>query len=312
MAKYKNQIIGVIGFIISIILISSFSNIALIITDFAEKHLSQDRNIEAGGIELIKANLILLIIILIILSIFLIFNFLKKVYQFINTFIDLKSIIKFVLKDDVCSKKQIPAYLFLICTISSIFLHTYLIYLGEPIHEGFLEKYISSLFLISGIILLISKTQINKNQFPVHIKKKLRIILTVIAVIFILLFGEEISWGQRIFNIESFGIFSDYNYQNEINYHNFLNPLFKTIYPVFGLSFFIVLLFIWIFPKNRSFLFQLLIPPPSFIYIAFIMAGASFRGHSEIFEELLAIFCLLYSIRILICLNSTNNRLKLG
>ena len=61
MSKYKNQIIGVIGFIISIFLISSFSNIALIITDFAEKHISQDRNIEAGGIELIKANLILLI-----------------------------------------------------------------------------------------------------------------------------------------------------------------------------------------------------------------------------------------------------------
>ena len=138
----------------------------------------------------------------------------------------------------------------------------------------------------------------------------MKLILTIIAVIFIILFGEEISWGQRIFNLESFGIFSDYNYQKEINYHNFFNPLFKTIYPVFGLSLFIVLIFIWFFPKNRSYLFLLLIPPPSFIYLVFIMAGASFRGHSEIFEELLAIFCLLYSVRILICLNSPNNKLK--
>lgn len=308
MSKYKNQIIGVIGFIISIFLISSFSNIALIITDFAEKHISQDRNIEAGGIELIKANLILLIIIIKILSIFFIFNFFKKVNHFINTFIDLNSIVKFILRDDVCSNKQIPAYLFLISTISSLFLHAYLIFVGEPVQEGFLEKYISSLFLISGMILLISKTQINKKPFPIHIKKRLKLILTVIAIIFVVFFGEEISWGQRIFNIEPFGLFI-YNYQNEINYHNFFNPLFKTIYPAFGLSLFIGLLFIWIFPKNRSFLFKLLIPPPSFIYIVFIMAGASFRGHSETFEELLAIFCFLYSIRILICLNSTNNKL---
>tara|TARA_B100001063_G_C16715132_1_gene530263 strand:+ start:304 stop:1263 length:960 start_codon:yes stop_codon:yes gene_type:complete len=311
MAKYNNQIIGVIGFIISIIFIFSFSNVVLIITNFAEKYLSQDRNIE-GGIELIKANLILLIIIIIILSILFIFNFLKKVHQFINTFIDSKSIVKFVLTDDVCSKKQMPVYLFLISTISSLFLHSYLIYVGEPVHEGFLETYISSLFLISGIILLISNSQINKNRFPPLIKKKLRLILAIIAVILIFLFGEEISWGQRIFKLESFGLFSDYNYQNEINYHNFFNPLFPTIYPVFGLSSFIVLFFIWIFPKNRSFLFQLLIPPPSFIYIVFIMAGASFRGHSETFEELLAIFSLLYSIRILICLNSPNNKFKSG
>ena len=110
MAKYKNQIIGIIGFIISIILISLFSNITLIITDFTEKHLSQDRNIEAGGIELIKANLIVVVIIIIISSIFFIFNFSKIVHQFINTFIDSKSIIKFVLTDDVCRKNS---YLFI-------------------------------------------------------------------------------------------------------------------------------------------------------------------------------------------------------
>ena len=86
--------------------------------------------------------------------------------------------------------------------------------MGEPVHEGFLETYTSLLFLISGIIIIISNTQINKNQFPLHIKKKLRLILIGIAAIFIFLFCEEISWGQRIFNVESFGLFSDYNYQN--------------------------------------------------------------------------------------------------
>lgn len=33
-------------------------------------------------------------------------------------------------------------------------------------------------------------------------------------------FGEEISWGQRIFSIESGEFFSEYNLQNETNLHN--------------------------------------------------------------------------------------------
>lgn len=308
MPKYKNKIVYILGFVFSIILVLFFDDIVLITTGFAEKYISQDNNIESAGIGLIKTNLVMLISLILILSISLAFNFFKIARQFITPFVDLKSIITFVLADSVCSKKQIPVYIFIISTTSSLFLHYYLILVGEPAAEGFLETYTSSLFLISGIILLISNLLINKNQFPAHIKKKLILILTSIALIFIFIFAEEISWGQRIFNLDSFGVFSDYNYQNEINYHNFFNPLFPIIYPIFGLSFFIVLLSLWFFPKNRSFLYQLTVPPPSFIYIALTMAGAAFRGHSEIFEELLAISSLLYSTRVFICLNYPKNK----
>ena len=305
----KNKVIGNIGIFISVILTFFFSELVLMIKKFAEKNISQDHYIGAGGIEIIKLNLLFLIILLIFFSVILSFNLLKKVRKSFNNFVDLNSVIKFVLSDDVCSNRQLPVYLFVISTISALFLHLYLIYFGEPTHEGFLETYSSVFFLISGILTIFSITKINNNQFSNHIKKKLRFILIIISIIFFFIYFEEISWGQNIFNWKSFGVFTEYNFQNETNYHNFFNPFYRIIYPVFGLCLFIFLFLIWVFPIRRSFLYKLLLPPKSFIYITLIMSGASFRGHSEIFEELFSIFCLLYSFRILICLNP-KNRLK--
>ncbi len=117
------------------------------------------------------------------------------------------------------------------------------------------------------------------------------------------LFLQRSSWGQRIFNWESTGIFETYNYQHETNAHNFFNPLFKFIYPMVGMSSFVVLFIFWFFGNDRkNHLFHLFFPHQSLFFLAFVMACASFYGHSEIYEELLAIFVLLYSIRIYTCL----------
>lgn len=71
-------------------------------------------------------------------------------------------------------------------------------------------------------------------------------------------FGEEISWGQRIFSIESSEFFSNYNLQNETNIHNLsingvkLNKLIFSagISIVAGIYFF---LFLFIYKKNEFF-----------------------------------------------------------
>ena len=42
-----------------------------------------------------------------------------------------------------------------------------------------------------------------------------------LALLFLFLFLEEISWGQRVFNIDTPGFFAERNVQNEINLHNF-------------------------------------------------------------------------------------------
>ena len=52
---------------------------------------------------------------------------------------------------------------------------------------------------------------------------------------------EEISWGQRIFDLQTPIFFMQHNYQQEINAHNFFNPYLEIIYSIFNfllLSFF--------------------------------------------------------------------------
>ena len=62
----------------------------------------------------------------------------------------------------------------------------------------------SILFLISGIL-----------------RTRFAYLLSIAWLIFAL---EEISWGQRVFNIESPSFFKEYNYQQETNIHNFFDP----------------------------------------------------------------------------------------
>ena len=66
-------------------------------------------------------------------------------------------------------------------------------------------------------------------------------ILCIAWLIFAL---EEISWGQRIFGIESPEFFLGHNYQQETNIHNFfINPLAQWYYNGFNL--FLFCFFTW-------------------------------------------------------------------
>ena len=55
--------------------------------------------------------------------------------------------------------------------------------------------------------------------------------------VFWLIFAmEEISWGQRIFAFENPQFVEKYNYQQELNFHNFLNPIIDYLYIIFFLT----------------------------------------------------------------------------
>ena len=64
------------------------------------------------------------------------------------------------------------------------------------------------------------------------------------CIAFFLFAMEEISWGQRVFLIESPELFLQHNYQKELNLHNFIN-FAKS--PIFGLVYFTVNLLILCF-----------------------------------------------------------------
>jgi hypothetical protein len=101
--------------------------------------------------------------------------------------------------------------------------------LGDEDH--FFEWMTSLCFLFcSGIFLYIA------------IKKK-NLILLLFAIAFFVGFGEEISWGQRIFNFKTPEKLLEINQQEEFNFHNIMTWEINFIFKVFTLAYGIILPF---------------------------------------------------------------------
>jgi hypothetical protein len=89
------------------------------------------------------------------------------------------------------------------------------------IKEDSVAEWLTFAFLIAaGVLSLIIASGIRRKHRYLHL-------------FFILFFGfnllaglEEISWGQRVFEVETTGVFHEYSDQNEINLHNTFQGLF--------------------------------------------------------------------------------------
>ena len=314
--NFINKIIGIIGLIISVILIINYSYFVVFLTDIGEEYLSHNNNVSPKTVFIIKIFIFAIILFLITLSVFFILNLTRKIYPFIYAFFQVNN----PLTNNICSKKRLDLYILVIGTILGIFQVYYLLTFGETVNEfakpltlpeGTLEKFYALLLLISIIILIISITKINRELYSSIIRKKIIYSILLISGILLLILGEELSWGQQIFRWDSFGVFSEYSYQNETNVHNFFNPLMKYIYPIVGMGLFIVLFTMWLFPKKRnSYFFNLIFPHPSLFFLVFIMAFSAFSGGGgETFEQLFTIFALLYSFRIFMCVSFPDSNL---
>jgi hypothetical protein len=55
------------------------------------------------------------------------------------------------------------------------------------------------------------------------------------CIVFFILAMEEISWGQRIFHVETPAILTQVNYQDELNLHNIFNPIIHNVYSAVSL-----------------------------------------------------------------------------
>ena len=81
--------------------------------------------------------------------------------------------------------------------------------------DGPLESGTAILFFIAGVIMLTRAIKLRK--------KRSKLFLAVTVMAGLLMFfgaGEEISWGQRIFGIETPETFAKHNKQGETNLHN--------------------------------------------------------------------------------------------
>lgn len=83
------------------------------------------------------------------------------------------------------------------------------------IQEDGIYENLTALLMLVMCFSLLYKVFKSKNQ-----TKKWLFYNILLALLFFFGFGEEISWGQRIFSIEAGEYFSENNLQNETNLHN--------------------------------------------------------------------------------------------
>ena len=299
--NFKYRIIGIIGLAISFILIFNFKLVDLWFTSYYSWFLGPERPVsKAGNLAIQNATILINLSIFLISLVLLFFIELKVV---LNKLIDTKKVFHFFMTDDLCSKKRVPVTLFVIAVMVGIFYNVFLLTFGQPAKEGFMEDYATMLYVLACFVLLASVFTLKRSFFSLRYRFKIIFFLFGLMALLTVVFGEEVSWGQRVIGYESFGVFEKYNYQDEVNFHNFFNPLFKYLYPLAGMSLFIGLLFIWLFDKkDKPHLFYLLIPHQSLFFLVFFMAASTYNGHSEIFEEMVSVLSLLYSIRLFFCL----------
>jgi hypothetical protein len=102
--------------------------------------------------------------------------------------------------------------LWVIAALYSFCAYAYYSDLAALSHEDGIVEYLSVLFWLVGLILAVN----------IIMRKKLNhnfIVIVFLAVCFLSL-GEEISWGQRLLNIETPEFIASANRQSELNFHN--------------------------------------------------------------------------------------------
>ena len=200
---------------------------------------------------------------------------------------------------------------FLHSIFSSIIVSTvFLFYYSSSVYNLFVEEdgiieYSTAIFLLSVSIYLI-----NKLLKTVKVISTKNIGIVFFSIIFFFGFGEEISWGQRIFNIETPQFFVENNLQSETNIHNLmiggvkLNKLIftNTLFFIFSFYFLVIP---YLYAKSNSVKsiinkFSIVIPKYSqsiiFICSSIIIYLFDHDRISEVWECLFAFTMLITSI----------------
>jgi cell division protein FtsW (lipid II flippase) len=141
-------------------------------------------------------------------------------------------------------------------------------------------EWIATISLFSCAVVSIERALKFKNKKS----KSFYFVSLLIALVFLLGVGEEVSWGQRIFNIESSDFFKENNLQEEINFHNlklgFVNInklLFGLIMGAFIALYLIILPVIYMKQnKIKLFIDNLGVPIPRYYHIVGILSSSMF------------------------------------
>ena len=150
------------------------------------------------------------------------------------------------------SKKLITTIEVILCTALFIFTG-YGMYLGSQGQESFnplvqedgLVENLTALFLFgASMVSLYRAFEYRKMKKPLWV-----LTAAIIAFLFFFAAGEEISWGQRIFNIQSSEFFLEHNKQAETNLHNMIVGGKNLNKLIFSQLMFIVMIIYFIFAR---------------------------------------------------------------
>jgi hypothetical protein len=127
-------------------------------------------------------------------------------------------------------------FIFLIpILLSLIFLCIKLIFPGSYealIQEDSVIEYMQFLFyFLSSIVSFLASVKFLRNKMLIH-----GVLYGMLAFMLLFISFEEISWGQRIFDIANPDYFQRHNVQNEISVHNLdsIQPLLHRMYILIG------------------------------------------------------------------------------
>lgn len=147
----------------------------------------------------------------------------------------------------------------------------------EFVKEDGIVEYLTFFFLLLSSLVCLYRV----NQY-IKIKKGLWILTwAILAVMFFFAAGDEISWGQRIFNIQSSEFFLEHNKQAETNLHNLVVGGTSINKLVFSQLMFAVLVIYFLFSRLmvsktlfiRKLINRFRIPLPKLFHI--IVMGAA-------------------------------------
>ncbi|NQU52831.1 MAG: hypothetical protein HQ522_09860 [Bacteroidetes bacterium] len=113
----------------------------------------------------------------------------------------------------------------------------------EIVKEDGVVEYLTALFLFVCAIIYVFKAA---KAIRAHNGKQAFFAIMVVLV-FIFGAGEEISWGQRLFGIETSDYFMENNYQKETNLHNLKIGGVDLNILIFSQLMFVVLVFYFVF-----------------------------------------------------------------
>ena len=165
--------------------------------------------------------------------------------------------------------------------------------------EGLLENLTFALYLLSTVACTIAALRTHRNPVLDH-HRFVAFFYLACALVFFVVAGEEVSWGQRVFDIKTPEALVALNYQQETNVHNLLSrsrldAITKGIAVVFLLG----LISMWaVVGVQRKLILHFVLPHPSLAGLALITCFSGLVLHLEIFEVLLAIFIAYYSYRV--------------